>query len=119
MAASELRHVADANEISIGFQRPDGSTGSTPVWDVGIGSDVFVRSMNGPSGGWYRRLRANPDGWVRENGHEHPVHAVPVEDEDTLAAVTQAYETKYRGSPYLPPFLNEEAVHSTLRLEAR
>jgi hypothetical protein len=119
MTASEFRHVADVGEVSIGFQRPDGSTGSTPVWDVGVGGDVYVRSMNGPRGGWYRRLRDNPDGWVRENGHEHPVRAVPVEDEDILDQVTRAYESKYGGSPYLQPLLGQEAAHATLRLEPR
>src|SRR5437868_2104457 len=119
MAADELQHLGDVQEIAIGFQRPDGSTGSTPVWVVQVGNDVFVRSMNGPGGGWYRRLRARPEGEVLESGHRHPVRAEQVEDADTLAAVTDAYRSKYAGSPYLQPFLRGEAVGATLRLVPR
>jgi hypothetical protein len=32
MTAEALRHLADVEEISIGFRHPDGSTGSTPIW---------------------------------------------------------------------------------------
>ncbi len=119
MAVNPLRHLADAREISIGFQRPDGSSGSTRVWVVQVGDELFVRSMTGPGGGWYRRLRANPDGEVRDGGHVHPVHAEPVTDAGTIAAVTRAYAAKYTGSPFLQPFLGEESAGATLRLEPR
>jgi hypothetical protein len=119
MAGDGLRHLGDMQEIVIGFQRPDGSTGSTPVWVVHVGDDVFVRSMNGPRGGWYRRLRARPEGEVGEAGRVHQVRAEQVEDVETLAAVTGAYRSKYAGSPYLPPLLGEEAVGATLRLVPR
>ena len=42
MTAEALRHLADVEEISIGFTRPDGSTGSTPVWVVQAGDAIFV-----------------------------------------------------------------------------
>jgi hypothetical protein len=117
MAANPLRHLGEAEEISIGFQRPDGSTGSTPVWVVSVGEDVYVRSMNGADGGWYRRLRERPHGQVRENGHVHAVHAEPVVDAATLDAVTRAYEAKYGTSPYLRPLLGPDAISATLRLD--
>jgi hypothetical protein len=119
MAADPLRHLADVEEISIGFRRPDGSTGSTPVWIVQVGDGLFVRSIRGPRGGWYRRLRANPDGEVRDGGHLHPVRAEPVADAGTVAGVTRAYATKYAGSPYVRPLLEEPAPGATLRLEPR
>ena len=117
MAAGPLRHLADVQEIRIGFRRPDGSTGSTPVWVVQVGDDVFVRSVNGPAGGWYRRLRADPDGEVRDAGHVHPVHAEPVSDETTIEAVTRAYASKYADSPYVQSVLNDRSAAATLRLQ--
>lgn len=119
MAADSLHHLAELEQIHIGFRRKDGSTGSTAVWIVGVGDDVFVRSMNGPTGLWYRRLRRDPDGEVADNGHHHRVHAEVVTDPDTIAAVTRAYEAKYAKSPYLPPFLNDQTAGTTLRLEPR
>jgi hypothetical protein len=119
MVDSELQHLADAEEITIGFLRPDGSTGSTPVWIVRTGDDIFVRSMHGQRGGWYRRLRANPDGMVTDEAHTHLVRAEPVADERTKEEVTRAYSTKYGDSPYVRPLLTEEASGATLRLEPR
>ena len=60
MPDGDLRHLAEVEEISIGFTRPDGSVGSTPVWVVQAGEAIFVRSIRGRRGGWYRRLGANP-----------------------------------------------------------
>ncbi len=116
MAGGPLDHLADVQEIDIGFRRPDGSTGSTPVWVVRVGDEVFVRSIRGASGGWYRRLRALPDGEVRDQGHVHPVHAEPVADEDTLGEVTRAYASKYARSPYVGSLLSEAAASATMRL---
>ena len=119
MAGGDLRHLAEVEEISIGFTRPDGSTGSTPVWVVQAGDGIFVRSMYGQRGGWYRRLRANPDGEVRDGAHQHPVRAEPVADAPTVEEVTRAYAAKYGDSPYVESLLSREAAGATLRLEPR
>jgi hypothetical protein len=119
MPRNPLAHLAEVEEISIGFRRPDGSTGSTPVWIVRVGDNLFVRSIRGPEGGWYRRLRADPNGEVREGGHLHSVHAEPVANTHTIAEVTRAYATKYSGSPFVRPLLEEPAASATLRLDPR
>jgi hypothetical protein len=116
MADDALQHLADVEEISIGFRRPDGSTGSTPVWVVRVADDVFVRSVRGHRGGWYRRLRADPDGWVEDGGHTHPVRAEPVTDDRLDAEVTGAYAAKYGDSPYVRPLLEGPSIGATLRL---
>jgi hypothetical protein len=117
MTRNPLEHLAEVEEISIGFRRPDGSTGSTVVWVVQVGDNLFVRSIRGPKGGWYRRLLADPNGEVREGGHLHSVHAEPVADADTIAEVTRAYASKYSGSPFVQPLLEEPAAGATLRLD--
>jgi hypothetical protein len=102
VTADALHHLADVEEIRIGFPRPDGSTRSVPIWVVQVGDHLYVRSVRGPKGGWYRRLRANPDGEVRDGEHRHLVRAEPVSDAGTLAQVTDAYATKYAGCPRTP-----------------
>jgi hypothetical protein len=119
MPDGDLRHLAEVEEISIGFTRPDGSTGSTPVWVVQAGEAIFVRSIRGRRGGWYRRLRANPDGELGDGAHTHPVRARPVQDAGTVEAVTRADAAKYGDSPDVEPLLTEEAADATLRLEPR
>jgi len=91
--------LAEVEEISIGFTRPDASTGSTPVWVVHAGDAILVRSIRGRRGGWYRRLGANPDGEVDDRAHIYPVRVRPVQDAGTLEAVTGAYAAKYGDSP--------------------
>jgi len=117
MTADALHHLADVEEIRIGFRRPDGSSGSTPIWVVQVGDDIYVRSVRGPRGGWYRRLRANPGGEVWDGEHRHLVRAEAVTDAGMLAEVTNAYATKYSGSPFVRPLLGEPSVGATLRLD--
>ncbi|MFL5795865.1 MAG: nitroreductase/quinone reductase family protein [Actinomycetes bacterium] len=117
MDAEALGHLGDVEEIRIGVRRPDGSTRSVPIWVVLIGDDIYVRSVRGPEGGWYRRLRANPDGEVRDGGHRHLVRAEPVTDAGTLDQVTRAYRSKYGGSPFVRPLLGEPSIEATLRLD--
>jgi hypothetical protein len=112
MTADAFHHLTDVEEIHIGFRRPDGSTRSVPIWVVQVGDHLYVRSVRGPKGGWYRRLRANPDG-----EHRHLVRAEAVTDADTLAEVTRAYATKYGGSPFVRPLLGGPSVDATLRLD--
>jgi hypothetical protein len=76
MPDGDLRQLAEVAEISIGFTRPDGSTGSTPVWVAQAGEEIFVRSLRGRGGGWSRRLRANPDGGVGHGAHT-PIPCAP------------------------------------------
>jgi hypothetical protein len=57
------------------------------VWVVQAGEEIFVRSIRGRRGGWYRRLRANPDGEVGDGAHIYPVRARSVEDAGTVEAV--------------------------------
>jgi hypothetical protein len=99
MPDGDLRHLAEVEQISIGVTRSDGSTGSTPVWVVEAGDAIFVRSIRGRRGGWYRRLRANPDGEVGDRAHIYLVRARPVQDAATVEAVTGAYAAKYGDSP--------------------
>jgi hypothetical protein len=117
MTADALHHLGGVDEIRIGFQRPDGSTRSVPIWVVQVGDHIYVRSVRGPKGGWYRRLRANPDGEVRDGEHRHLVRVEAVTDAGTLAEITRAYATKYGGSPFVRPLLGGPSVDATLRLD--
>lgn len=116
---NDLLDLAQAEEIVISFVRPDGTRGSTPIWDVEVGNEIYVRSGGGTSGGWYRRLRANPAGEVHLRGNVYPVRAEPVGDTELQSRVTEAYRAKYGGSPFLAPFLEPDSIAATLHLLPR
>src|SRR6266511_2811607 len=118
MPDGDLRHLAEVEEISIGFTRSDGSAGSAPVWVVQAGDAIFVRSIRGRRGGWYRRLGANPDGEVGDRVHTHPVRARPIENAGTIEAVTRADAAKYSDSPYVKPLLTEKTADATTKTPA-
>ena len=117
--ANQLLDVAKGEEIVIGFVRPDGSRGSTPIWNVEVGNEIYVRSGGGTRGGWYRRLRANPDGEVRQGRNVYEVRAEPVDDAELQSKVTDAYRAKYGSSSLLSMFLEPDSVAATLHLVSR
>jgi hypothetical protein len=114
-----LQQLANAEEIVIGFVRPDGTKGSTPIWDVEVDGEIYIRSGGGLSGGWYRRLMGNPDGEVRVGEHVYAVRAEPVDDSELLSSVTDAYLAKYGHSPFVKPFTQPGPISATLHLVAR
>ena len=119
---NSLLNLAEAQEIVIAFVRPDGTKGSTPIWDVEVGGQIYIRSGGGTSGGWYRRLRQNPDGEVQVGVETYPVHAEPVDDAEIRSRVTEAteaYLAKYGDSSFLTPFTQSDSVMATLRLVSR
>ena len=117
--ANRLLDIAKAEEIVIGFVRPDGSRGSTPIWDVEVEQEIYIRSGGGTRGGWYRRLRANPDGEVRQGRNVYPIRAEQVDDANLQSRVTDAYRAKYGNSPLLSMFLEPDSVAATLHLVSR
>jgi len=116
---NQLFDLASVEEIVIEFVRPDGSKGGTTIWDVEVDGEIYVRSGGGTHGGWYRRLRHNPDGEVREGRNVYPIHAEPVDDTALQSRVTDAYQSKYGRSPFLSPFLEPDSIAATLHLVAR
>jgi hypothetical protein len=119
VVANRLLDIAKAEEIMIGFVRPDGSRGSTPIWDVEVGDEIYVRSGGGTRGGWYRRLRANPDGEVWQGRNVYEVRAEPVDDVELQSRVTDAYRAKYGSSPLVSMFLEADSIAATLHLVSR
>jgi len=91
----------------------------TIIWVVTVNGRVFVRSVRGERGRWYREVSANPSAALHVGGRRIPVRAVPVTDEPTIEAVSEAYWSKYgRTSPGpTRAMLRPETLPTTLRLE--
>ncbi len=82
-----------------------------------VSNEVYVRSLRGRSGRWYREITANPQGAIQVDGRRLSVRAIPITDPATITRVNNAYLQKYRNSPDVKSMLREETLPTTLRLE--
>jgi len=115
-----LRLLEETREVRIETRRDeDAPAHRTIIWVVAVDGDVFVRSVRGEKGRWYREVSANPSAALHVSDRRIPVRAVPVADEPTVGAVSEAYRSKYgRTSPgSTRAMLRPETLPTTLRLE--
>lgn len=81
--------------------------------------EVFVRSVYGARGRWYRDLAAGGAATLEFGGRRLPVQALPESDPATVAEVSREYLKKYQPSPYAQAMVKSEVLPTTLRLEPR
>jgi hypothetical protein len=114
-------HTFDTTaEIDIETSRAAGApVHRTTIWIVVDGEAVYVRSVRGPAGRWYRELTANPRGAVHAGAIVVPVEAHPATDAATIARVNEALNKKYQARWPGPTasMLREDTLPTTLRLE--
>jgi hypothetical protein len=115
--AGTLRELGDRREIAI-------RTGKHPetavvIWVVVDDGDVFVRSVRGAKGRWYRDLATGGAAVLEFAGRRLEVEAVPASDPAAIARASREYLRKYRTSPYAQSIVKSETLAATLRLEPR
>jgi hypothetical protein len=106
-------------EIEIETSRGAGApVHRTTIWIVVDGDKVYVRSVRGPAGRWYRELVANPVGAVHAAGKRVAVRAEPAIDEASVRRVSEALKVKYekRWPGPTASMLLEPTLPTTLRL---
>src|SRR5436190_2989203 len=86
----------------------------TTIWAVVDGGEVFVRSLKGSSGRWYREIRANPEAVLHLNGDSVPVRAVNATDSESVERATAGYRRKYGESSALDSMIRDEIVDTTV-----
>jgi hypothetical protein len=107
-------------EVDIETSRgPGAPVHRTTIWPAPEGGELYVRSLRGMDGRWWKELMANPEGVLHADGEEMPVRAVPATDRDSVAKATSALRRKYASSPYLDSMIRPEINDTTLRLEPR
>ena len=112
-----LRRLHDAQEIAIRTEKHEDEP--VTIWVVAPGDDVFVRSVRGPKGRWYKDLARGGDATVEFDGRRLPVRATPAHDAASLERASGEYLRKYRTSPYAKAMVKPETLSTTLRLEPR
>jgi hypothetical protein len=101
-------------------KRPDGRR-RTIIWVIVDGNDVFVRSVRGERGRWYRELLAKPEATIHFRGKpkRDPVRASAVHapDKRAIDRINRALEAKYGNDPSLKSMLEPETLATNFRLE--
>ncbi|MBV8088290.1 MAG: DUF2255 family protein [Alphaproteobacteria bacterium] len=112
-----LRELHDVQEVAIRTEQHPKD--AVVIWAVVADNKVFVRSVRGTKGRWYRDLAAGGSATLEFAGRRLPVQASPVSDPAAIARASQEYLRKYQPSPYSESMVRPEVLPTTLRLEPR
>ena len=115
--ASTLQQLHDVDEVAIRTARH--SDQPVVIWIVAPGEEVFVRSVRGAKGRWYRDLMADPSATLEFAGRRLAVRAVAPGDAQAIERASREYLRKYRSSPYAQTIVRPDQLATTLRLEPR
>jgi hypothetical protein len=117
----ELTRIGTAEELEIASLRRDG-TRRRPVtiWVVRHGDDLYVRSVNGRTGAWFRGTRVRHEGHIQAGGIDKDVTFVDAEP-DINDQVDAAYRTKYRryAERIISHIVSAKARSATIKLVPR
>jgi hypothetical protein len=111
VSCRDLREVAIRTE-----KHPDDAV---VIWVVAANDEVFVRSVRGSKGRWYRDLATGGSATLEFADRRLGVQALPVSDADAIARASREYLRKYQPSPYAQSMVRAEVLPTTLRLEPR
>lgn len=119
-SSDQLDRVSGSEELHISSYRRDGSLRRwTTIWVVRVGDDLYVRSVYGTEGGWYRNAMRHHRARIQAGGVETDVTLEPVTSTAINDEVAAAYSAKYRSQPgALRPILENTAAETTVRLLA-
>ena len=117
----ELAKIGGAEEVQIVSAGRDGRLGTpVTVWAVRHGDDVYIRSVRGRGGQWYRGTQEKHEGRIHAGRTQHDVEFVDA-DHNLDDEIDVAYRAKYRryAGSILNSVLTPDARASTLRLVPR
>jgi hypothetical protein len=115
--ADTLRALRDTEEVTIRTDKRPAT--AVVIWVVVADGEVFVRSVRGAKGRWYRDLAAGGSATLEVAGRRLAVQATPATDQASIARASREYLRKYQSSPYAQTVVRAEVLPTTLRLEPR
>lgn len=95
-AKDELAKIGSAEEVQIASLRRDGTLRKpVTIWVVPYGDNLYVRSVKGRDGAWFRGIQETHEGRIRAGGLQKDVTFVDA-DRDIDGEINAAYRAKYR-----------------------
>ena len=110
-----LRELRDVREVAIRTERHPGT--AVVIWVVVADDDVFVRSVRGGKGRWYRDLAAGGSAKLEFAGRRLEIQAIPATDAASISRASREFLSKYQPSPYAQSIVRDEVLPTTSRLE--
>jgi len=117
--SEELSKIETAEELKIASMRRDGTLRkAVTIWVVRHGDQIYVRSVNGPDGGWFRGTQTRHRGHIRAGGVTKDVNFLSVDPAEVGDEIDAAYRAKYGRYPtgIVNSVLTPEARAATLEL---
>ena len=112
--------LATVREVEIETRRAaDGPAHRTTIWPVVEDEEVYVRSLRGSAGRWYREVTGNPEAIVHVEDEAIPVRAVSAVDADSVERASAGFRRKYADSPHMGSMIASDILDTTLRLDPR
>jgi hypothetical protein len=115
----DLHDLDVAREIKIETRDDRDVVRATIIWIVVDKNELFVRSVRGERGRWYRDALATPEVTINDNGRRLEVRAIPVRDADSVRRINEALKRKYAKDDGYDEMLVPEVLTANFRLEPR
>jgi hypothetical protein len=114
----QLERIGRAEEVRVESVGADGKLGKpVTIWAVRHGDGIYVRSVKGHAGRWYRGVQETKQGRIRGGGVQQDV-TFEAAEVGVEGQVDEAYRTKYH--PYAGAILNSvltpQARSATMKL---
>ena len=119
--SDDLKKIGEAEELQISSLRGDGTLRNpVTIWVVRYGDDLYVRSVNGREGAWFRGTQVRHAGHIQAGGVDKDVSFVD-SDPHINDQIDAAYRTKYRryAANIVNSILTKGACASTTKLVPR
>jgi hypothetical protein len=118
--SDELSSVGKADELDMASVKRDGTLRNpVTIWVVRHGDDLYVRSVNGRTGAWFRGAQDRHEARIHAGDVEKDV--LLVETDDVNDEIDAAYRAKYRryAASIVDTVVTPEARAATLKLVPR
>jgi hypothetical protein len=118
----ELDRMGRADELDLASQRRDGSLRNpVTMWVVRDGDDLYVRSIHGRAGAWFRGTQARQQGHIRSGGVDRDVTFAIDTDAALNDRIDAAYRNRYGryGDRIVGTVVNAASRDSTIKLVPR
>lgn len=120
--SDELKRIGEADELDLSSMRADKSLRSpVTIWVVRVNDNLYIRSVKGRTGPWFRGTQTRLTGRIRSGGVLKDVDFADEVDSMVNEKIDIAYRQKYRRYPkeYVDACVTEAARAATLKLLPR